>query len=163
MHTLQAPPDVTSLAPQVPSVPWSEQAIACLATRKVSSEELFNSFDLVLDATLNAQSGYTDDEKLKVSLAQPPRPYPRIAPVTAPPLPSHRPAPIPSPRPAPGTLASPRPYPRTAPTLASPRPSLPHHRPAPPFPHHPAPLLAPLPSLGPPPLTRPPPPTLPIP
>ena len=59
-------PNVTSLAPQVPSVPWSEQARAYLATRKVSSEELSEYFDLALDSTLNTQSGYTDDEKLNV-------------------------------------------------------------------------------------------------
>ena len=65
MHTLQTPRP-TSLRFQVPSVAWSKQAQAHIASRKVTSDELSSSFALVLDTTLNAQPGYTDEEKLKV-------------------------------------------------------------------------------------------------
>ena len=65
MHTLQTPPP-TSLRFQVPSVAWSKQAKVYIDSRKVTADELSSTFALVLDTTLNAHPGYTDEDKLKV-------------------------------------------------------------------------------------------------
>jgi len=50
----------------VPSVAWSKQAKVYIDSRKATADELSSTFALVLDKTLNALPGYTDEDKLKV-------------------------------------------------------------------------------------------------